>query len=71
MVEDKKNRDKAAKPAKKSNDMMPVAARPEVSDLIAHRLRKYYDAVAAQPVPDRFLDLLSQLDAASSSKKSE
>ncbi len=71
MVENKKNKDKAAKPAKKIKDMMSVAARPEVSDLIAHRLRKYYDAVAAQPVPDRFLDLLNQLDAASSSKKSE
>lgn len=71
MVENKKNKDKAVKPVKKSDNMMPVAAKPEVSDLIAHRLRKYYDAVAAQPVPDRFLDLLSQLDAANVTKKPE
>jgi Anti-sigma factor NepR len=71
MVENKKNKDKAVKPVKKSDNMMPAAAKPEVSDLIAHRLRKYYDAVAAQPVPDRFLDLLSQLDAAHTTKKLE
>ena len=71
MLENKKNKGKAAKPAKKIKVMMSVAARPEVSDLIAHRLRKYYDSVAAQPVPDRFLDLLSQLDAATVAKKSE
>lgn len=71
MVENKNNKDKAVKPVKTSDNMMPVTAKPEVSDLIAHRLRKYYDAVAAQPVPDRFLDLLSQLDAAHTTKKPE
>jgi Anti-sigma factor NepR len=69
MAKETKNKVKAAKPGKKIEDMTPVSAKPAVSDLIALRLRKYYDAVAAQPVPDRFLDLLSQLEAASAQKK--
>ena len=71
MVDDAKNKDRAFSPGKKAEKMTSVAAKPEVSDLIAQRLRKYYDAVAEQPVPDRFLDLLSQLDAASDQKKPE
>jgi Anti-sigma factor NepR len=69
MVDDIKNRDKAARPSKKSGKMSSVAAKPEVADLIAQRLRKFYDTVAEQPVPDRFLELLKQLDAAGTSKK--
>ena len=69
MVDSIKNKDRAAKLGKTIEKMTPVAAKPEVSDLIAQRLRKYYDAVAEQPVPDRFLDLLSQLEAASAPKK--
>jgi hypothetical protein len=71
MAKNAKNKVKAAKPGKKTKDMTQATAKPEVSDLIAHRLRNYYDTVAAQPVPDRFLDLLSQLEAASVSKKSK
>ena len=41
---------------------------PEVSDLIGRRLRMYYEEVASQPVPDRFLDLLKQLDVAADGK---
>ncbi len=71
MVKNTKNKEKAAKPGKKLEDMLPVSAKPEVSDFIAHNLRKYYNAVAEQPVPDRFLDLLSQLEAANTAKESE
>ncbi|MCB1491545.1 MAG: hypothetical protein KDJ77_07075 [Rhodobiaceae bacterium] len=31
---------------------------------ISRKLREYYDSVKAEPIPDRFLDLLEQLDAA-------
>lgn len=71
MVEDSKNRKKAAKPRKTNEKMKSISARPDVSDLIAHRLRKYYDVVAEQPVPDRFFDLLDKLEAATPPKKSE
>lgn len=71
MAKDAKNKEKAAKPGKRIENMMPVSAKPEVSDLIGHRLQKYYNAVAEQPVPDRFLDLLSQLEAVTTAKKSE
>ncbi|WP_370193678.1 NepR family anti-sigma factor [Aurantimonas coralicida] len=33
------------------------------------RLKAYYDDVASEPVPDRFLSLLDALDAAESSSK--
>ncbi|MEP6828621.1 MAG: NepR family anti-sigma factor [Aestuariivirga sp.] len=50
---------------------MKTSSKPDVTDLIGQRLRKYYDEVADQPVPDRFLHLLDKLDEATSSKKSK
>lgn len=46
-----------------------VTSKPPIYDMIGKRLRDYYDEVAAQPVPDRFLDLLKQLDSKTSAKK--
>ena len=36
---------------------------------IGKRLKAYYDDVASEPVPDRFLSLLDALDAAESASK--
>jgi hypothetical protein len=44
----------AKKPAK--------TADPSVQKAIGNRLRAYYDSVAQEPVPDRFIELLKQLD---------
>lgn len=38
-------------------------ARPEIVDQIGHRLLSVYNEVLSQPIPDRFLDLLSELEA--------
>jgi hypothetical protein len=57
---------KTAQLSKKKNQLHPTLARPEVSDLIGERLRNFYEEVAKQPVPDRFIDLLKQLEAAGS-----
>jgi hypothetical protein len=48
--------------------MLPVSRRkqapgPEIIDQIGHRLASVYNSVLAQPIPDRFLDLLAQLEA--------
>ena len=40
-----------------------AAGKPPVYDIIGKRLRDYYDEVAKQEVPDRFMELLKQLDA--------
>jgi hypothetical protein len=37
---------------------------PDVQVKIGEKLKALYDDVVRQPVPDRFRDLLSQLDAA-------
>jgi Anti-sigma factor NepR len=65
---DKKNV-KVKKLKEKSDKMNQSLARPEVSELIGQRLRKFYDGVSQQPVPDRFIDLLKQLEAATPPKK--
>lgn len=70
MVEDNKKTPKMAKPNKKIEKMNHAPNQPEIYDLIGQRLRNYYDEVAKQPVPDRFMDLLNQLEAKTSSKKS-
>ena len=38
---------------------------------IGRRLKAYYDDVASEPVPDRFLSLLDALDLAESASKKE
>jgi len=68
MVDKKKNANVNNSNEKKAK-MRQSRASPEVSDLIGERLRNFYDGVARQPVPDRFLDLLTQLGAASLPKK--
>ena len=40
-----------------------------VQSAIGKRLKAYYDDVASEPVPDRFLSLLDALDAAESAAK--
>ena len=62
-----KSRKKTEKKIEKINH---APAQPEIHDLIGQRLRSFYDPVATQPVPDRFLELLNQLEAKSSPKKS-
>jgi hypothetical protein len=36
---------------------------PQTRDRIATQLRSMYDSVASQPVPDRFAELIAQLDS--------
>jgi Anti-sigma factor NepR len=64
MAEDGNKTRKIAK-RKKVTDVMTHAhmAEPLASDLIGQRLRGFYDEIAKQPVPDRFLDLLKRLEA--------
>jgi Anti-sigma factor NepR len=40
-----------------------------MQDLLGDKLRTYYDEVAREPVPDRFEQLLKELEARSPSKK--
>ncbi len=66
-----KRRETGSEPAK---EMIggPCARRPasksEIADQIGLHLRSVYDDVLAQPVPGRFLELLRQLESASSSR---
>ena len=46
-----------------------AAGKPHVHDLIGRKLRDFYDDVAQQPVPDRFMELLQRLDSKMSDKK--
>lgn len=73
MVEDGNRTAKTAKPntktEKKIEKMNHAPNQPEIYDLIGQRLRNFYDEVAQQPVPDRFVELLNQLEAKSSQKK--
>lgn len=39
-----------------------VAIAPEAQDRIGHQLRAVYNEVLAEPVPDRFLQLLAELE---------
>jgi hypothetical protein len=45
-----------------------TSGKPPVFDMIGRRLRDYYDDVAKQPVPDRFVELLKQLESKTGKK---
>jgi hypothetical protein len=47
------------------------ASKSQIADQIGLHLRSVYDDVLAQPVPGRFLELLRQLESASSSRLSK
>jgi hypothetical protein len=57
--------------SKKSDTGTPAnsKANSEAYDLIGDRLRMYFDEVARQPVPERFVDLLSQLEKGNPPRK--
>ncbi len=48
------------------SSVRPTASDNSAERAIGNRLRAYYDEVAAEPVPDRFLDLLKRLDSGGS-----
>ena len=69
MVKDDNKTRKTTKSGKKAEKMNHGPTQPEIYDLIGQRLRNYFDEVAMQPVPDRFVELLNQLEAKTSLKK--
>lgn len=68
MVEDEKHDGNGESSKKKMRDMK-LPLKPDITDLIGQRLRQFYEGVVDQPVPDRFLQLLDELDRASTTKK--
>ena len=66
-----KRRTKAEKPGEKvkvaPDSVSPIKGNVSVpmQDLLGEKLRAYYDQVAQEPVPDRFEQLLKELEARS------
>ncbi len=54
---------------KKDPGTAAMPADREMQALIGHRLRARYAEILAEPIPDRFLDLLEQLDGPVRSEK--
>jgi len=48
-----------------SSEQQPTICRP-IQDALGERLRSMYDTIKAEPVPDRLLALLQQMDKRSS-----
>lgn len=67
-MEDRKNEGDALHMTTVSQPSKPM---PELgaNSAIGKRLKAYYDDVASEPVPDRFLSLLDALDDAESASK--
>jgi hypothetical protein len=59
---DRKSKRKGAESNEGQARMATALTKPATSDLIAERLRMFYDDVSRQPVPDRFLELLKKLE---------
>jgi Anti-sigma factor NepR len=61
----------ATQKPKSSQKSMPQkpTSNPMIHDMIAVRLRNYYSQMAEEPIPERFTELLKQLDAQSAKTK--
>lgn len=68
-AEGKQKRGKRASMIEPTRSATATSGKPPVYGMIGRRLRDYFDEVAKQPVPDRFLQLLNQLDSKTSPKK--
>ena len=68
-AENKRKRAKRESMIESVRSATATSGKPPVHDMIGRRLRDYFDEVAKQPVPDRFVELLNQLDSKTSSKK--
>jgi hypothetical protein len=71
-MDDAKNKQKRKKRESMielTRSVTATSGKPPVYDMIGRRLRDYFDEVAKQPVPDRFLELLNQLDSKTSGKR--
>jgi Anti-sigma factor NepR len=64
MVDDAKHRAKTKMAAKKIDTLKQISARPELASLIGQRLESYYNEISKQPIPERFMALLDQLETA-------
>jgi hypothetical protein len=51
-----------------SNSSAINMRKPAVFDMIGKQLRDFYDDIAKQPVPDRFVELLNQLESRAAKK---
>jgi len=68
-AENKQKRKKRESMIESTRSATAASGKPPVYDMIGRRLRDYFDEVAKQPVPDRFLELLNQLDSKTSGKR--
>lgn len=50
------------KPVTMRHEGDDTGEKPAAHDLLGRKLREYYDDVLKQPVPDRFAELLNQLE---------
>jgi len=62
MTKEKSRPGSQVPPRRRAGQGKATEADGAVEKAIGNRLRAYYDEMAKQPVPDRFLDLLKQLD---------
>lgn len=63
--------DKAANSGSRPARRNRKALSPEVQNKIGHQLRSMYSDVVSEGVPDRFAELIKQLDQTTSSKESK
>ena len=68
-LSDKKKTDLKESSIESTRSVAARSGKPPVYDMIGRRLRDYFDEVAKQPVPDRFVELLNQLHSKTSPKK--
>ena len=65
-----REKDKDVQSSQPQRSHAPDAPGGGVQAAIGKQLKAYYDDVASEPVPDRFLSLLDALDKAESASKS-
>lgn len=70
-MDEKTPLDAAIQKAKKTEKSMQRddSSAPQFHDFVGTKLKSYYAQIASEPIPDRFTELLKQLDMQTDAKK--
>jgi Anti-sigma factor NepR len=69
-LNDRKNSGKIVKnKAKNMNGYQQSTAAPAIQDMLGAKLKAYYGEIVSEPIPDRLMALMAELEAQSAVKK--
>jgi Anti-sigma factor NepR len=55
--------------AETMSGLQPLTSQPAIQDMLGAKLKAYYGEIISEPIPDRLMALMAELEAQSATKK--